>query len=423
MSSVRIDNIRLLDPSTDTEAPVSLGIRDALIVDSDTLTQPDTVIDGSGLTACPGLIDLYARLREPGHEKKGTIASETRAALHGGVTSVVCSPDTDPVIDESATVELINRRAADAGAARVLPLAALTQKLDGQQISELATLRDAGCVAASNADKPIANAAVLRSIMEYAATFDIRLHLVAQEASLSNNGVMHEGFNSTRMGLIGIPVAAESVALGMIMELAGQTGASVHFSRITSARGIDLIRDAKHRGLPVTADTSINHLLLTDNDTLGFNSLCHVVPPLRSPRDQQALRDAIADGTLDAICTDHAPLDPDSKLAPFPATSPGISGLDIFLPLLIKLADETALPLRKLIRLASRNPAQIIGREPVRLQAGSVADIVLFDAEESFICNSAEFVSKGHNSPYHGLSLRGRVKHCIIDGKHLPLGV
>lgn len=422
MSSIRIDNVLLLDPATDADAPGSLAIRDGVIVDSSELSDPDLVIDGSGLTACPGLIDLYARLREPGHEKKGTIASETLAALHGGVTSVVCSPDTDPVIDESATVELINRRAADAGSARVLPLAALTQQLDGKQISELATLRDAGCVAASNADEPIASAAVLRSIMEYAATFDIRLHLVAQDASLSTNGVMHEGFNSTRMGLIGIPVAAESVALGMIMELAGQTGASVHFSRISSARGVDLIRDAKHRGLSVTADTSINHLLLTDNDTLGFNSLCHVIPPLRSSHDRAALRDAIADGTLDAICTDHAPLDPDSKLAPFPSTLPGISGLDIFLPLLIKLADETALPLRKLIRLASRNPARIIGHEPVRLQSGSVADIVLFDAEESFVCNTVNFVSKGHNSPYHGLQLRGKVKHCIVGGKHQPIG-
>ncbi len=426
MNSILLKNARILDPDKKTDRTGNLLIEDGRIQtpgedNTDERETSEREIDVKGSIVCPGLLDLYARLREPGQEKKATIASETRAALHGGITTIICSPDTDPVIDETATVELIHRRVEDAGFAQVVPLAALTQKLDGEQIGELATLIDAGCVAASNAEQPIANTRVLRLIMEYAATFDIKLMFVAQDSALAGRGVMHEGLISTRLGLIGIPVAAETVALGMIMELAWQTGARVHFSRISSARGIELIRNAKESGLQITADTSINHLFLTDEHVTGFNSLCHVNPPLRTSNDRDCLRQAIKDGTLDAICTDHAPHDPDAKQAPFPSTEPGISGLDIFLPLLLKLGDEIEMPLEDVIALASTHPAKIMDLPGGTLEPGSPAEIIVFDPDIPFVCDTTRFISKGRNSPYEGLSLRGQVKHCILGDRHIEL--
>ena len=421
MTSILIKNAQVLDPKLGTEQTGNIYIENGVFQDAEGVRGAETVIDASGITACPGLIDLYARLREPGQEKKATIASETRAALRGGITTLVCSPDTDPVIDETATVELIHRRAEDAGFARVLPLAAMTQKLDGQQISELATLKDAGCIAASNADEPVADARTLRSIMEYAATFGIRLSLQAQNSSLAANGVMHEGLMSTRLGLIGIPVAAETVSLSMILELAWQTGAAIHFSRISSGRGISMIREAKNRGLAITADTGINHLFLTDENVVGFNSLCHTRPPMRSAEDRQALRDAMADGTLDAICTDHAPHDPDAKLAPFPSSEPGISGVDIFLPMLVKLAEETGIALPRLLALATTGPARILGLDLGTLENDKAADLVLFDANAEFLCSPEQFASLGKNSPYEGSRFRGQIKHAIVDGKLFTL--
>ncbi|HBR96490.1 MAG TPA: dihydroorotase [Gammaproteobacteria bacterium] len=421
MSTFLIRHAHIIDPANNIDAQGDLYIAHGKLQPFAEGMEAEYTLDATGLVAIPGLIDLYARLREPGQEKKATIASETLAALHGGITTLICSPDTDPVIDETATVELIHRRNDDAGFARVVPLAAMTQHLDGQQISELATLRDAGCVAASQADCALASVSTLRSIMEYAATFDIKLSMLAQDASLAGNGVMHEGLTSTRMGLVGVPVVAETVALSMILELAWQTGAAIHFSRITSARGLALIRDAKAQGLNITADTSINHLFLTDKNVTGFNSLCHTQPPLRSAEDRQALRDALSDGTLDAICTDHAPHDPDAKLAPFPASEPGISGLDTFLPLLLRLVDETPLSVSDVIRLASAGPAQLMGLDGGTLTPGAVADVVLLDPTDNFTCDPHAFRSKGHNSPYEGSPLKGVVKHAFVSGQHYPL--
>ncbi len=421
MSSVLIKNVRIIDPSLNTDSTGNLLIKDGQFESEDAIESADQIINAQGLVACPGMIDLYARLREPGQETKATITSETRAALSGGITTIVCSPDTDPVIDETATVELIHRRAEDAGFARVLPLAAMTQKLDGSQISELATLRDAGCIAASNADQPISDSRTLRSIMEYAATFNIKLSLVALDESLALNGVMHEGIMSTRLGLIGIPVAAETVALSMILELVWQTGASIHLSRISSARGIDLVREAKQRGLAVTADTSINHLFLSDQNVVGFNSLCHTTPPLRSLNDQSALREALSDGTVDAICTNHAPHDPDAKLTPFPSSEPGISGLDVFLPLLLELVSETNLTLSQVFALTTINPARILGLDLGTLENGKPADLVLFDPNSGFECQPGSFLSKGKNSPYAGSTFNGKVQHCFVGGKHFAL--
>ncbi len=419
MSSILIKNACLVNSVRGTENISDIYINNGFFDTNTANNKADIEIDATGLTAIPGLVDIYARLREPGQEKKATIANETRAAIHGGITTLLCSPDTDPVIDETATVELIHRRAEDAGYARVIPLAALTQQLAGERISELATLHKAGCVAASNAEKPITSTRVLRSVMEYASTFDIQLVFIAQDAWLAGNGVIHEGKDATQMGLEGIPVVAETIALSMLIELAWQTGAKIHFSRITSGRGINLIRDAKARGLPITVDTSINHLLLSTEDTRGFNSLCHINPPLRTIDDRNCLQEAIKDGTLDAICTDHAPHEPDAKLAPFPSSEPGISGLDIFLPLLIKVATSCRLDLHEILALASNKPAAIFKLCAGTIESGRPADLVLFDRNQEFYCEPSTFVSKGKNSPYQGYKLQGKVKYSFISGEQI----
>lgn len=421
MSSILIENVNIIDPARKTSENGSLLVADGKLFVNPPEATADSTLDARGLSAAPGLVDVYARLREPGQEYKADISSECKAAIHGGITRLICSPDTDPVIDETATVELIHQRTEAAGYAAVYPLAAMTQKLKGKQISELARLTRAGCVAASQADMPLPDTRTMKSIMAYAATFDITLMLVAQDACLATDGVIHEGLAATRMGLIGIPVTAETVALSVLLELAWQTGARLHLSRVTSARGLDLIRQAKSRGLPVTADTSINHLMLCDEDCLDFNSQCHINPPARSLKDRQALREALRDGTLDAICSDHAPHDPDAKLAPYPSTEPGISGLDLFLPLMLKLAREMQMPVPELLAMCSCNPARIFNLGGGSLENGQAADLVLFATGERFTVDTAAFRSRGKNSPYQGQVLQGRAKHVFLEKNHYLL--
>ena len=425
-TTVRIENA--VDISGGEQRHIDVSIKDGLISeisDADSVKNENTrqsaedtrVINAEGLCLSAGFIDGYARLRDPGYEKKGTIESEARAAACNGVTTLFCSPDTDPVIDEAATVELINRKARDSGFAKVLPIAALTQGLQGELLSELATLKAAGCIAASNADKPLTDLQVIRRCMDYARTFDIVLILNPADRWLTANGCVHEGATATRLGLPTIPVAAETVALAILIELAWQTGARIHFSRITSGRGIDMVAKAKQGGLPITADTSINHLIYDDTVLDHFDSQYSSVAPFRDAKDRDALREALADGTIDSICTDHAPHERDAKLAPFPSAAPGISGLDTFLPLLLKLQDESTIALSQLLTAVTVAPAEIFGLNQGRLEPGAPADLIIFDAQESFVLEESAMLSKGHNSPQCGQQLRGRNRYTLVDGK------
>lgn len=411
--------VRLIDPQSNTDQVDDIHISDGRIVaigEAPTGFSADKTIEGKGLLACPGLIDTYARLREPGYETKADISSETFAALHNGITSVICSPDTDPVIDEVATVELISQRASNAGFARVLPLAAMTSGLDGEHLSEIATLTAAGCVGASNADIPVNNTLVIRRVMEYARTFNIVLVFAPVDSWLAGTGCAHEGSWATRLGLPAIPVAAETVALGMLLELASETEARIHFSRITSARGAEMIRQAKARGMPVTADTSINHLFLTEATLEHFNSLYKSVAPFRSVEDRQGLIKAVIDGTLDAVCSDHSPLEADAKLAPFPSAESGLSVFDTYFQLLLKFGQDNDLSMIHTLRVATSGPAKVFGLNSGVLMEGAIADLILFDEMQSSEVTAESLLSRGKNTPYMGVDFKGRVKYAALEG-------
>ncbi|NND91503.1 MAG: amidohydrolase family protein [Granulosicoccus sp.] len=378
------------------------------------------VIDARGKLALPGMTDLYARLREPGLTRKGTIASETAAALAAGFTRVVCSPDTQPAIDSVATVELVHHRAAAARGARVIPMGALTVGLDGEQLSELATLQQAGCPVAGQADRPLESTNVLFSAMEYAASFDLPLFMTARDAQLGAGGCAHTGAIATRLGLPGIPVAAETVALARLLELCRETGCRLHVSRISSARSVQMMESAKQDALPVTCDVGLHHLFFTDEHVAGYDSLFHSAVPFRSRRDREALRLGVASGIIDAICTDHAPHDRDARLAPFPATEAGLSAYDWAIPLILQLPGVLQLTQAQVFEKFTAAPERIIdGSARSGLVAGQVADFFLL-AENARIEQRAVVQSMaGMNHPLNvhsaaslGLdTLRGKVTH------------
>ncbi|HBA36038.1 MAG TPA: dihydroorotase [Gammaproteobacteria bacterium] len=411
---------RVIDPATATDHITDLFIHgDKIIAHGEKPSgfSIDETIDARNTVVCPGLVDLSARLGEPGTEQKGTIASEARAAALGGITTLCCLPDTDPVIDEPATVEFIKRRARDANQARVLPLGALTRGLQGEQLSEMSALYQEGCPAMTQANGAIRDTRVLLRAMQYAASLDIPIILRPQDPWLAGKGCMHEGAIATQLGLPGVPAIAETVAIGQIMALARQARVRVHFSKISSRFSLSLIEQAKSEGLRVTADVSINQLYLTEDDLLGFNSQCHVVPPLRSRHDREVLRQALASGLLDVICSDHWPHETDAKLAPFPSTEPGISGFDTYFSLLYGLVEQGVIDWAQLIRLASARPADILNIEAGSLAIGQPADISIFDPTVEWQVSPEAMFSSGVNTPFSGRKLRGRVRCTLINGQ------
>jgi len=416
---------RVIDPAHQTDTVADLFIAEGRIAGLGQVPAgfiADQVMDARHQVVCPGLIDLCARLREPGQEHKATIASESAAAAAGGITTLVCPPDTDPPIDEPAVVEWIRRRAKAAGQARVLTLGALTHRLRGERLAEMAALQEVGCVGVSDGGRPIANSRVLRRALEYAATFNLTVFLTPLDPDLGH-GLAHEGQVAARLGLAGIPVAAETGSIARNLELVRDLGVRVHFGRLSSARAVDLIACAQAEGLPVTADVAVHQLHLSEIDLIGFDSRCHVRPPLRSLRDKDALRAGLATGVIGAICSDHQPHEPDAKLAPFGDTEPGISGLDTLLMLSLRLVRDHVLSLPAMIERLTHGPAQILGLDRGQLGVGAVADVCIFNPDADRWLESARFRSRGQNSPFSGWELPGRVTHTVLEGRVVYAGV
>ena len=373
-------------------------------------------IDASGLVVCPGLVDLSVRLREPGFEYKATLESEMLAAAAGGVTSLACPPDTDPPLDEPGLVEMLKYRARNLPGPRVYPIGAMTQKLEGKMLTEMAELTEAGCRAFTQADAPPTDTQVLLRAMEYAATFDFSLWLRPQDISLARGGVAHDGAVATRLGLPGIPALAETVALATILQLARETGARVHLARLSTRESIAMVRAAKAQGLAVTCDVASTHVHLSENDLISFDSHLHLVPPLRSLRDRDAIREALRDGSIDALCSDHTPVDEDEKQVPFGESAPGASGVELLLPLTLKWAHEMGVSLMQAIDLISWKPAQILGVSGGNLSVGSFADICIFDETAEWVVTPKALASQGKNTPFLNHPMQGRVRYTLIDG-------
>lgn len=416
---IHIKNGRLIDPKNGIDA-----VRDVFIAKGKIIaigTPPDEfqasrIIDAQSFIVCPGLVDLSVRLREPGLEYKATLESEMGAAVAGGVTSFACPPDTDPPLDEPGLVEMLKHRAKNLNQAHVYPIGALTQGLRGERLTEMAELNDAGCIVFGQPDGLLPNLRVLMQAMRYASTFDFSVWLRPQEISLTNDGVAHDGEVATRLGLPTVPVCAETVALSNIILLTKETGVRVHLCRISSAEGLAMIRAAKQQGLPMTCDVTINHIHLSDMDIGFFDSNCHLMPPLRSSGDRDALRNGLLDGTIDAICSDHAPVDEDAKLLPFGLSEIGATGVELLLPLTLKWGMEMRLPMLKVLAKITSDPAEILGIDAGHLSVGSAADICVFDPEHYWKVTSSAILSQGKNTPFLGMELPGGIKYTLVNG-------
>ena len=415
---ILIQGGRVIDPASGYDEKADVALVGSAVVAIKNIASdfvPDTTINASGCIVMPGLVDLAVRLREPGQEHAGMLASEMAAAVAGGVTSVVCPPDTEPVLDEAGLVEMLRYRAERLHQARVFPLGALTRNLAGEVLTEMLHLTQAGCIGFSQAEVPLANTQVMQRALQYASTFGFTVWLRPQELYLGK-GVAASGPLATRMGLSGVPVAAETIALHTIFELVRSTSARVHLCRLSSAAGVALVRQAKAEGLPITCDVSINSLNLTDVDIGYFDSRMRLNPPLRQQRDRDALRAGLADGTIDA------------KALPFAEAEPGATGLELLLSLTLKWAQDAAIPLGRALATVTSQPAAVVGSAfgPLaasvgRLQVGAEADICVFDPQAAWVVEPSALRSQGQHTPFGGYELPGRVRATLVGG-HLAYG-
>ena len=423
--NIHIKNGRLIDPRNGIDAKLDVFIADKHITGIGKAPQgfvAGQVIDADGLIVIPGLVDVAARLREPGYEYKATLESEMDAAMAGGVTSLACPPDTDPPLDEPGLVEMLKHRARSLNQARVFPVGALTYGLKGEELTEMIELTEAGCKAFSQADALLTDTRVLMRAMQYAATFGYRVWLRPQDAFLAKDGVAHDGEVATRFGLPAIPVVAETIALSTMLQLARETGVKLHVCRISSAEGVEMVRIAKSQGLAVTCDVSMNHVHLTEMDIGFFDANCHLIPPLRSLRDKAALRQGLLDGTIDAICSNHSPVDEDAKLLPFAEAEAGATGMELLLPLVLKWAEEDKVSLSDALARVTTNPAQLLGVKVGHLSVGAHADVCIFDPVAAWKVEPSALKSQGKNTPFNGYTMQGRVRHSIVEG-HLAYSI
>jgi dihydroorotase len=423
---VLIQGGRVIDPASGLDAKADVALANGAVLAIQNIPsdfQPEVTIQAEGCLVLPGLVDLAVRLREPGNEHARMLESEMAAAMAGGVTSLVCQPDTDPVLDEPGLVEMLRFRAEKLQQARVYPLGALTRNLKGETLTEMVMLSDAGCVAFSQAEVMLGNTQVLQRAFQYATTFGYAVWLRPQDYFLGQ-GVAASGALATRMGLSGVPVMAETIALHTIFELMRATGARVHLCRISSAAGVALVRQAKADGLKVTCDVSINSLHLTDTDMGYFDSRARLNPPLRQQRDRDALRSGLADGTLDALVSDHTPVDEDAKNLPFAESEPGATGLELLLSLAYKWHQDSGVPLMRALQVVTDGPAQVLGAalgsrlgRTGHLQVGGLADVCVFDPQNNWTVQADTLVSQGKHTPFSGYELPGRVRCTLVGGR------
>jgi dihydroorotase len=412
---LHIRNARVVDPASGRDGRADVFVADGRIAGE--AGRAERVIDATGLVLAPGLVDLAARLREPGEEYRATLESELEAAAAGGVTCLACPPDTEPPLDEPGLVDMLRRRATSLARSRVHPVGALTVKLAGEALTEMGQLAAAGCVAFSQANAPLRDTQVLWRALQYAATFGYPVWLRAEDAWLAKGGVAHDGEVATRLGLAGIPAIAETIALATLVELVRATGARVHVCRLSSADGVALMRHAKEERLPLSCDVAVHHLHLSDMDLGYFDAHCRLDPPLRSQRDREALARGLAEGVIDCAVSDHTPVDEDRKHLPFAEAEPGASALELLLPLTLKWGEAQKLSLAATLARITSEPARILGLEAVRIAPGAPADLVLFDPQAPLRVTAERLKSQGKNTPFLGCELPGRVRYTVLGGE------
>jgi len=417
---------RVIDPASQRDEVADVAIAAGRIIAINHIPAdfvPNRTVDATGYIVTPGLVDLAVRLREPGHEHEGMLTSEMAAAVAGGVTSLVCPPDTEPVLDEPGLVEMLKSRAEKLHQARVFPLGALTRNLRGEILTEMVELTEAGCVGFSQADVPLVDTQVLRRALQYASTFDYTVWLRPQDFYLGH-GVAASGALATRLGLSGVPVAAETIAMHTIFELMRGTGARVHLCRISSASGVALVRQAKQEGLKLTCDVSVNSLHLTDVDIGYFDSRMRLNPPLRQQGDRDALRAGLLDGTIDALVSDHTPVKDDAKALPFAESEPGATGVELLLSLAMKWGEDSGAGLARALAVLTSEPARVLGdalgtlrMSTGHLVVGGVADVCVFDPRSAWVVQPQALRSQGKHTPFSGYELSGQVRCTIVGGQ------
>ena len=421
---IEIINGNLLSKQGEWQAFQSLQITDDLITnivfEQDALVNPDSFkenqkIDAKGCYVFPGLIDLNVSLRDPGYSAKGSIASETAAAAAGGVTTLCCTPETDPINDSEAVTKLINKLVQTSNKCKVLPLGAFTQGLKGEQLSEYASLKQAGCIALSNGYHPIKSLSITKRCFEYAKTHNLSVFINPIEASL-HEGVMHENHVSTTIGLQGIPSIAETIAVAQLIQLAEVSGVHLHLSQLSAADSVTQVQAAKEKGIHVTADVAVHHLLYTDEQVENFNSIFHCMPPIRSESDRIALIEGVRNGVIDSITSAHQPHEAAAKQMPFGETEPGISGIELLLPMAIQLSEQDNLAFTDFIAAMTASSAKILSLKTPELSVGEKANICIFDPAVSWTLKTENLLSQGKNSPLIGQSLKGKVKATLYDG-------
>ena len=421
---ILIKNGQVIDPANNINDVLDIYINDGKIEDigKDIATQRESldlqIIDATDMVVVPGLVDMHVHLREPGQEYKEDIETGTRAAVMGGVTSVACMPNTKPVTDNQAVIKFIQQRAKEVGYANVYPIGAVSKNLEGKELAEIGEMKYAGAVAISDDGKPVYNSSLMRRAIQYADMFDIKVISHCEDQSLADEGVMNDGFIATRLGLKGIPNAAEDVQIARDILIAEELGMSVHIAHVSTKGGVELVRQAKARGVKVTCETCPHYFSLTEEACDGFNTLAKMNPPLRTQEDVEAIKNGLKDGTIDCIVTDHAPHHPDEKMCEFAAALNGIVGLETSLGLAIKcLVNEGVLTMSEVIEKMSYNPSKILGIAKGTLGEGKIADITIFNPNEKWTVDITKLNSKSKNSPFDGFELYGKPQYVIVGGK------